>query len=77
MFYTSKDKPWSNTNECEKRTILKIARAVEDCVVLPRECTVGMWKLNTECNNSELAATLFEYYNIFPRKIYYQFESEN
>jgi len=76
-FYTYKDKPWSNTNECEKRTISKIARAVEDCVVLPRECTVGMWNLNTECNNSELAVTLFQYYNIFPRKIYYHFESEN
>lgn len=76
-FYTFNDKPWPNTNECEKHTILKIAQTNEECIMLPRNCTVAMWNFNAKCEESELAATLFEYYNIFPRKIHYRFEPEN
>ena len=76
-FYSFNDKIWPNTNECEKRSILEIAKSNENCVILPTNCTVGMWKYNFECSKSELPATLFKYYNIFPRKILYRFEDPN
>ena len=74
FYFDKKDILPKYTNVCEKNTLMMIASSKDNCVLLPRNCSVVAWGYNSECSKSEKINFMFEYYNIFPRKILYKFE---
>lgn len=78
VFYTKKDiNLYENLRlTCERETMKKLAASKEDCILLERNCELTRWSFNTKCEESENSATLLEYYNITPRKIYFHYPEE-
>lgn len=75
FYFNKKDILPKYTNVCEKNTLEIIANSKEDCLVLPRNCSIAAWgEYYSECSKSENKSFMFEYYNIYPRKILYKFE---
>ena len=73
VFYTNMDMLKYYPAACERETMLKIAASKEDCVALDSGCPVASWAMDKECEKSENAAQLLEYYNITPRKINFHY----
>lgn len=78
IFYTKADFSLKNKfyNPMEKECISDVAKSTEDCILLEPNFPIAQWQFNTECEKSENAATLLEFYNITPRKIYFHYPPE-
>lgn len=83
VFYTKADLDLYNKfySSWEKDSVSYISQCAisqpeKNCLTLKRSHPVAQWDFNTECEKSENAASLLEYYNITPRKIYFHYPAE-
>lgn len=81
--YSNKDLDLYNKfySSWEKDAVTHISQSAgsqpkDNCLLLERTQPVAQWSFNTECEDSELAAKLLEYYNVTPGKIYFHYPLE-
>jgi hypothetical protein len=74
FFYTFSDPLPVNTNACEREMLHQLSLSKNDCVELPKNCSVIGWGTYETCESSINAAELLKHWNITTKEIRYYYK---